>query len=306
MPEPSFDLNLIPVLRALVTHRSVTRAAAALMVSQPQLSRSLARLRQQCGDALLVRAAGGMEPTDTALQLIEAFGPALDTAAALLAERRDFVPAAAERTFKLSMNDYEAAVLMPALLQQVLKDAPGVQLAVISKRPVDVPNALEHGLIELAIGRFTKPAIALRFKPLFEETMVAVVRAGHPLAGRRVSVTRFAAQRHLLVSPGGHGDFRGLLDDQLDALGLTRRVVLSMSQFLVAPWVAAQSDTVLLLPRRLLPMVGAWGLRTLSVPLQMPRFQISMLWRERSQREPAHRWLRQTVVGALQSGPDAP
>jgi DNA-binding transcriptional LysR family regulator len=302
---PSFDLNLIPVLRALVAHRSVTRAATALAISQPQLSRALARLRKQCGDALLVRAAGGMEPTDTALRLVRAFDPALDTAAALLAERHDFAPAAAEHTFRLSMNDYEAAVLMPPLLRHVLAKAPGVRLAVVSQRPADVADALQHGRIELAVGRFTKPAAALRFKPLFEETMVAVVRAGHPLAGRRLSVARFVAHPHLLVAPGGQGDFRGLLDEQLDALGVTRRVVLSMSQFLVAPWVAAHSDAVLLLPRRLLPMVAAWGLRTLNVPLEMPRFQVAMLWRERSQREPAHRWLRQAVVGALQPLPAA-
>jgi DNA-binding transcriptional LysR family regulator len=303
MARSPIDLNLLPVLRALVIHRSVTRAASALAMSQPQLSRALARLRKQCGDALLVRAAGGMEPTDTALRLVRAFEPALEAAAALLSERRDFAPATAQHTFRLSMNDYEAAVLMPPLLQRVLAEAPGVRLAVVSQRPTDVPDALEHGRIELAVGRFTKPPAALRFKPLFEETMVAVVRAGHPLAGRRVSLARFVAHPHLLVAPGGQGDFRGLLDEQLDALGVTRQVVLSTSQFLVAPWVVAQSQAVLVLPRRLLPLVAPWGLRTLSVPLDMPRFQVAMLWRERSQREPAHRWLRQAVVGALQSLP---
>jgi DNA-binding transcriptional LysR family regulator len=84
MASPTLDLNLLPTLRALVTHRSVTRAAAALAMSQPQLSRALARLRAQCGDPLLVRAVGGMEPTDLALRLVDAFEPALTAASALL------------------------------------------------------------------------------------------------------------------------------------------------------------------------------------------------------------------------------
>jgi DNA-binding transcriptional LysR family regulator len=304
MASPTLDLNLLPILRALVTHRSVTRAAAALAMSQPQLSRALARLRAQCGDPLLVRAVGGMEPTDLALRLVEAFEPAFTAASALLSERRDFVPATVKRTFRLSMNDYEAAVLMPRLLQRVMAEAPGVRLAVISQRPGEVAEALQHERVELAVGRFTKPAEALRLKPLYDESLVAVVAAGHALAGRRVSVARFAAQPHLLVAPGGQGDFQGLFDQQLHALGLTRQVVLSMSHFLAAPWIAAQSNAVVLIPRRLLAVVSGWNLRTLNVPLQMPSFQVSMLWRERSQREPAHRWLRQAIIDAVQSAPE--
>ena len=296
---PALDLNLLPVLQVLVAHRSVTRAAAALAISQPHLSRALARLRVQCGDPLLVRAVGGMEPTELALRLLDTFEPALVASAALLSERREFTPATVQRTFRLSMNDYEAAVLMPRLLQRVMADAPGVRLAVISQRPGEVAEALQHERVELAVGRFTNPSQALRRKPLYDETLVAVVAAGHPLAGRRVSVARFAAQPHLLVAPGGHGDFEGLFDRQLRARGVTRRVVLSMSHFLAAPWIAAQSNAILLIPRRLLPVVAGWNLRTLSVPLEMPSFQVSMLWRERSQREPAHRWLRKMVLEAL-------
>lgn len=298
MPQRTLDLNLIPILRALVAQRSVTRAAAVLAMSQPQLSRALARLRRQLGDALLVRAPGGMEPTDTALRWVQAFEPALETAADLMAAPRAFTPAASQHRFKLSMNDYEAAVLLPALVQQVLEQAPGVRLAVVPQRPTEVADALEQGRIDLAVGRFTKPAGALRFKPLFDETLVPVVRADHPLAGRRVSVARFLAHPHLLIAPGGQGDFRGLLDEQLDALGLSRQVVLSTSQFLVAPWVIAHSQAVLLLPRRLLPLVSPWGLRSVHVPLDLPRFQVAMLWRERNQREPAHRWLRAAVAAA--------
>jgi DNA-binding transcriptional LysR family regulator len=46
-------------------------------------------------------------------------------------------------------------------------------------------------------------------------------------------------------------------------------------------------------------VVAGWNLRTLTVPLEMPSFEVAMLWRERSQRDPGHRWLRQLVVDAL-------
>lgn len=299
MIRPALDLNLIPVLQALVTHKSVTRAALALAMSQPQLSRALARLRLQTGDALLLRAGNGMEPTDTALKLAGAFDTALATATALLAANRAFVPAQAANTFRLSMNDYEAALLLPALFRRSQTAAPGVRLAVISQRPSEVPDALLQGRIELAIGRFTKPAAALRFKPLFDEQLVAAVRTGHPLGRRKPSLANFVAWPHVLVAPGGQGDFRGLLDEQLLQLGSERRVSLSVSQFLVGPWVASQTDAIVVLPQRLLPVVQAWGLHLLPAPVALPRFQVAMLWRERSQREPAHRWLRQAVIDAV-------
>ena len=94
-----------------------------------------------------------------------------------------------------------------------------------------------------------------------------------------------------------------MFDQQLDALGVTRQVVLSTSHFLAAPWVAALTNAVVLIPRRLLPVVSGWKLRVLDVPLEMPSFQVSMLWHERSHREPAHRWLRQAVIDALYPAP---
>ena len=53
------DLNLVPALHALLHRRNVTRAAADVGLSQPAMSRSLARLRELQGDPLLVRTSSG-------------------------------------------------------------------------------------------------------------------------------------------------------------------------------------------------------------------------------------------------------
>ena len=297
-PKPSLDLNLLPVLEALVQHRSATRAAAALGLAQPQVSRSLARLRTQVGDPLFVRRAGGLEPTQMALSLSAACAPALRHTAALAAEGMPFDPRASTDVFRLSMSDYESAALLPALFATLRREAPGVRLAVVSHPPSEVESALEHGRIELAVGRFIKPQGALRHVGLFEETLAAAVRTGHPLTRGRMTVARFVAFPHVLVSPGGRGEFRGLVDERLEPLGAVRTVALSVNQFFVAPLVAAQSDAVVVVPARLLRLVAGWGLVGISVPIAMPGFRISMLWRERSQREPAHRWLRHRVKEA--------
>jgi DNA-binding transcriptional LysR family regulator len=294
----SLDLNLIRVLKALVTHRSATAAAAALSMTQPQVSRVLARLRKQTGDVLLTRAGNGMEPTATAIALAGAFDAAFDTAASLLDKARVFDAASSSVKLRVSMNDYEAALILPGLFQRLQASAPGVRVAVVSQRPSDVPEALLAGRVQLAIGRFTKPSGDLRYKPLFEEKLVAAVRHGHPLV-HKPTLKSFVAHPHVLVSPGGRGDFHGLLDERLQAKGLKREVRMSVSQFMVAPLVAAQSDAVVLLPQRLMPWVACWGLRPIALPIELPGFQVSMLWRERNHQDAAHKWLRKLVQQSL-------
>src|SRR5262245_29843087 len=65
----SLNMNLLPVLDALLTERSVSRAGARLGLSQPAVSNALGQLRTLLKDPLLVRKAGGMAPTERALTL---------------------------------------------------------------------------------------------------------------------------------------------------------------------------------------------------------------------------------------------
>ena len=58
-----FDLNLLVVFEVLMAELSVTRAAERLGRTQSAVSHSLARLRQQLGDPLLLKGARRMEPT---------------------------------------------------------------------------------------------------------------------------------------------------------------------------------------------------------------------------------------------------
>src|SRR5438552_3202342 len=53
------DLNLLPALAALLEERQVTKAAQRAGISQPAMSRTLARLRQVLDDQLLIRNRGG-------------------------------------------------------------------------------------------------------------------------------------------------------------------------------------------------------------------------------------------------------
>ncbi|ORE86649.1 LysR family transcriptional regulator, partial [Aurantimonas sp. 22II-16-19i] len=77
-----YDLNLLPVLVALMEERSVTRAANRLGMTQPALSNALNRLRETLRDPLFIRERYGIRPT----QLAEEITPTIEAALAQLDE----------------------------------------------------------------------------------------------------------------------------------------------------------------------------------------------------------------------------
>ena len=92
------------------------------------------------------------------------------------------------------------------------------------------------------------------------------------------------------------GRARGFVDEGLARIGRTRRVVLTVNQFATAARVVHESDLLTVLPRSFVPATGlAGGLAVRPAPLPLPRIEVGMLWHRRHDRDPAERWLRETV-----------
>src|ERR1051326_9110281 len=102
----SFDLNLLVVFEVLMAERSVTRAAVRLGRPQSAVSHSLARLRQQLGDPLLLKGARRMEPTPFALRLLDEAQPILRGLQRVFSPRRRFEPKSSRRVFRLAVPDF--------------------------------------------------------------------------------------------------------------------------------------------------------------------------------------------------------
>jgi DNA-binding transcriptional LysR family regulator len=125
---------------------------------------------------------------------------------------------------------------------------------------------------------------------------VLVGRAGHPRLRRKPTLAQFGALEHVIVSPDG-GKFHGVTDAALARVGMERRVVLSVPHFLFMRAALESTDLVGMLPERLVR--GAPGLRVVEPPLQVPGYEMSMLWHERLHRDPAHQWLRQHIAASV-------
>jgi DNA-binding transcriptional LysR family regulator len=127
---------------------------------------------------------------------------------------------------------------------------------------------------------------------LFTEHYVLAGREGHPGLRRRLTLAQFCRLEFAIVSPDG-GGFCSAADVALATMGLQRKVVLSVPHFLFLLSAVTDSDVVALVPSRL--AIGAPGLRVVEAPLDVPGFEMAMVWHERVHRDPAHVWLRDQI-----------
>ena len=294
------DLNLLVTLEALLTERSVTRAAKRLHLSQPSVSVQLRKLREIFSDALLSTAPGGMVPTVRGQALLQPLRDVLSGTEQLLNVRAPFDPKSAEITWHIAAADYAEYVVLLPLLVALRKVAPGVRVAIREAGHARMIRQMESGAIDLGFVTLDDAPDRMHSHVLFEEHYVLVARKGHPALKRKLTLAQFCELDFVLVSPDG-GGFRGITDTMLESRGRKRRVATSVPHFLFVPELLKRTSLVALLPRRLVKDRKE-GLQVIEPPLAIPSYQMAMIWHERSHRDPAHQWLRGQVIAAVGAG----
>ncbi|MBX3273859.1 MAG: LysR family transcriptional regulator [Sandaracinaceae bacterium] len=287
------DLALLRVFDHLHRERHLTRASRQLGLSQPATSRALARLRELFADPLFVKSPRGMIATPRADALAPAIRDVLWRAADLV-RPSDVALEALERELVIGSVDFLEADLLPRLAARVAELAPRVSLTSRPLIAADAGDALAEGRLDLVIGvRPYLPPEAMATH-LFDDSFVCVVREGHPVVRRSLSLDRFCALSHVLIAP--RNEPGSPVDDVLATLGRTRHVAVRTHTFLSAPLVVAATDHVLTGPARVLvPTATQVGLRLFTPPIELRSFAVWAAWHPRVQHDPVHAWLRGLV-----------
>ena len=173
------DLNLLVHLDALLTERSVTKAAACVGIGQSAMSHNLARLRELFGDELLTRGADGMRLTPRAVILREPVRSALAQVEAVVLRDQTFEPATAVRTFRLGLSDSMEILIMPALLARMREIAPGVHFRIHNVDASRLLDDLDADELDLAVAHGPLPQGQLHHKQrtLLTERFVCMFNA---------------------------------------------------------------------------------------------------------------------------------
>jgi DNA-binding transcriptional LysR family regulator len=288
------DLNLLVVFNQLLVERRVSKAADALGISQPAVSNSLAKLRRLFGDELFLRTPKGMEPTPFADQLAESVSYALAMIHSGVNQRSSFDPASARRAMTIGMTDIGEIYFLPALIERLRSEAPGVSLSTVRNAAVNLKDELEAGKVDLAIGLLPQLKAGFFQRRLFTQSYVCLLRRGHRLDKRRISLAEYGAAEHLVVVSAGTG--HGKVDDLLLRSGIERSVRLTVPHYVSVGHILQRSDLVATVPERLADrLLEPFGLAKVPHPAKLPDIAINVFWHAKYHRSPANQWLRSLV-----------
>lgn len=297
------DLNQLVLFQQLMVERRVSRVADNLGLTQPAVSNTLAKLRRQFGDDLFVRTPKGMMPTPFAEQLAEPIGYALGMIHSGLNQHSRFDPAHAKRAVTIGMTDIGEIVFLPALVERLRQDAPGVSLSTVRTTATNLREDMEAGKVDLAIGPLPQLKAGFFQRRLFRQRYVCLFRKGHPLDRKRMSLADFKAAEHLIIVSAGTG--HGKVDELVRRAGVERKVRLSVPHFVSVGHILRRSDMVATVTERLAQSLAEpFDLSVLPHPIELPEVAINVFWHAKVHRSPAHLWLRGLVFDLF--GEDKP
>jgi DNA-binding transcriptional LysR family regulator len=299
------DLNLLIYLDVLLRERNVTRAAEFIGLSQPAMSNGLRRLRELFRDPLLVRTREGMTPTEKALELQPIIREALQSVERALQTLSDFEPARSERVFRIMVSDYTEATLIPALLDRLHREAPGVVIDILAPSDMTFED-VELGKVDMMINRFDSLPQSFHQKTLWRDTYACVLGRHNPVL-KNFTLGTFLACDHIWVSKTGWGAGMGIhpgdsaklgwVDTALKRLGRSRRIKLYTRHYLSAMLLARQHNLIVTLPGKAARVMSKeYDTVIRQPPFPIPPIELKMAWSPLLQHNPAHQWMRRLLM----------
>lgn len=243
----NFDLNLLVACEALLTERSVTRAAKRLNVTQSAMSAALKRLRAAFQDELLVQSGRSMIPTPNAQALAPRIGEAIRDLRGLISAGTVFDPATSRRRFRIAASDYIATVLLVPLMAKLGVGAPGVSMD-ISLPTVDTGERLAKGDFDLVLTPREFVAQNHPCDPVFLERQVVVGCRDNPLLAEPLDLAAFAAARFVGVRLDERDTY---VENALKQLGLALRFEVIAPSFIQVPHFLPGTRRIALMHERL-------------------------------------------------------
>lgn len=306
----SVNLNLLPVLREVLRHRNLTRAAETLNLTQSAISNSLKQLRDHFGDELLVRDGRSMRLTEVGERLVGPIEEAMLAVQRALAPHR-FVPEESQQRFRIATADYVMATLAPPLSKLLEQEGPHMSVQMLTARRQSGDD-LRVGRVDMIIlpkrmlyaglDRDRSAAGEAVIKPLMTESLVVVGHKDDPDLKRPLTAQRYLSRPHagFFLDLDVHASLEQFFLHESDIRRFERILT---SSFSTLPLIAATGSALTLLPESMARRaVATLPLKMAPCPIEMPPLEIIMVWHKRRDDDEALHWL----ADALSRSANAP
>jgi LysR family transcriptional regulator, nod-box dependent transcriptional activator len=305
------NLNSLPVLREILRHGSIAKAAEKLHLTPPALSNTLRQLRGYFDDELIIRCGREMRLTPKAEQILQ---PLEDALASLqdVFDKEEFNAAQSTEQFQIAMTDHSMAMLAAPLTAIMAYEAPnmharfiGVSSSIVSDFLADKIDMIITPRAILNAGHFDSSALdKIMVEPLISERLVCMGHIDDTELSDGLSIEQYLSRPHagFYTNADHHASIE---QGYLASMGLKQHDLLLMSSYLLLPMVVATTGCLSLVPRSI-AVVGARShpIQYVTPPIIFPEFELVMVWHKRNDTKASNGWLRETLQRCV-AQPDA-
>jgi DNA-binding transcriptional LysR family regulator len=302
----AFDLNLLPILDALLDEKSVSLAAERINLSQSATSSALLRLREMFNDPIVIREGQRMMPSMRSLLVRDQLKAGLATIAEVIALLRHDEESS-HRHVSLSAPEH-IQLTLAGVIQGIIGDANGIDVQVLTRDQRDMISLLEQCGTDIAIGSFGSLEDTLHRRKLYKETTVAVLRKNHPalenVVDGRMVLADLARYPHLVVS-NSLDISETHLAKWLASKSVRRKVAAVVQHISMVTEMLRNTDSICLGTERSFRVTpdSAKHLTYAKLPEQFvpDSYLVEMVWHDRADQDPVMRTVRSAIHAFCQT-----
>lgn len=289
------ELNQLRLLQIIFETKNLTRAGERAGLTQSAVSHTLKKLRHSLNDSLVIRQGNQLVLTPRAESLQAPLNRWLNDFERNILNQEEFSPESAQRTFFIATSDLVEQSIAPTLISVLQKEAPNIKIIFIKLDKRSIASQLESGEADLSISVAESSHPSLMVKTLYRDDFVSVVRKEHPFLKTNKDIYNFCRYPHILAGTGR--DNRGMVDEALENIGLSRNVQFKVANFLSAPYIVERSDTILTAPKKFITSITSkFNVTYFTPPVDLPQYSMKAYWNLKNKDDQANCWLRDKIV----------
>ena len=295
------DLNLLVALQVLLEERSVSKAASRMAITQPAMSKTLARLREAFNDPLFVRSKRGIQPTPRAESLVSELENILGSIENLLIEG-EFSPLSYQGEVSIAISEYVGLSLLPALASKLQTIAPKLRVKTITRVEGQLEQ-LASGELDFAIQiERASYGPEYRMQPLGSSPLAIFVRRQHPLIDQGISIETLLQYPTINLYISDRENLELTIQNRYREVFGSAGMV-ETSHLLTALEILRETDYTLLCPAYLARNDGATrDVVALSLPPEHATIiDYALVAHERTQRSALHQWLWSEIIDTVRN-----
>jgi DNA-binding transcriptional LysR family regulator len=273
------DIRQLTYFIAVAQHRSFTKAAQSLHITQPSLSKMVRVLEEELGVTLFDRSSRQIELTDAGQIILRSAQQIVKSMDDMAAELGDVVHLK-KGTLRLGLPPMIGGHFFPSIIERFHHKYPQIQLQIVEQGGKRIEPDVGSG--DLDIGMVILPLIdesKFEILPLTEDDLMLVVSPDHRLASReRVRLHELENEAFIMFRE--EFTLHHLIADACKRVGFDPRVLFESSQWDFMTEMVAAKFGITLLPEAVCRSLDPLRYRCISLTQPVIPWKLAMIWRK--------------------------